>query len=273
MPSNPMTHHLERTPGELRHGWPYLVVATLLTILGATVPAGAMTIHGTEVVIPVVAHAPGLEGSQWRSDVWIANPYSDALEVTLTYFPVAGGELTATVTVEGYRGAYLPDIVLETFGLDSSKGMLIAAATSRIELRARIYNTGNPCGEFGQSVPGLPLERLSSQGFLSGLGTAGGSRLNVGFANPADRTITISIHVDDMSTGEQFYLDDVVLGPHQMVQLDRLGERFGFPGRNNLVVRAYTITGDTFYAYASVVRNDSGDAIFIYGTAPNRGPS
>ena len=256
-----------------RRSWPYFATALVLTILAAASPAGAMTIHGTEIVIPVVVHAPGLEGTQWRSDVWIANPYSEVVEVTLTYHPVGGGELVATVDLEEYLGVFLPDIVLETFGLDSSKGMLLVSASSRVEARARIYNTGNPCGEFGQSVPGLPLERLSTQGYLSGASTEGETRLNVGFANPTDRTVTVIIQVKDMTTGERFYPDDVVLGPYQVIQVDRIGERWGFSGRNNLAIRATNNNGDVYYAYASVVRSDTGDATFIYGTAPNRGPS
>lgn len=232
-----------------------------------------MTIQGTEIVVPVVVHAAGFEPTQWWSDLWIANPYADPAELTLTYFPSGGGELTAAVSVEGYRGVYLPDIVLETFKLDSSKGMLLVSSSIPVEVRVRVFNTGNPCGQFGQSVPGLPLERLSTQGYLSGISTKGGTRLAVGLANPSDRVITVSIRVRDMSTGETFSPDAVVLGPHQLIQMDRLGERWGFSGRNNLVVRTSNADGDTFYAYASVVRNDTGDATFIYGTAPNRGPS
>lgn len=29
---------------------------------------------------------------------------------------------------------------------------------------------------------------------------------------------------------------------------------------------------DVFYGFASEVRNDTGDAIFVFGTAPNTGP-
>ena len=259
--------------GQGRVGWPGALLCALI-LLGPLAPLSeAMTIHGENIVIPVVAHAAGLEGSQWRSDVWITNPYGDTVDITLHYYPAGGSELTASFTVEGYRGVHLPDIVLETFGLDSSKGMLLAEATSSIEARARIYNTGNPCGEFGQAVPGLPVERLSSQGYLSGLSTAEGVRLNIGLANPGTETITVQVVLTDLDTGEQVWADPVAIGPHGVIQIDRIGERLGLSGRSNLDVRSSNSGGDVFYAYASVVRNDTGDATFIYGTAPNRGPA
>jgi len=252
---------------------PAMVAAAVILGSLLAAPARAIQITSTEVVVPVAAHLPGLEGTQWRTDVWIVNPYSDTSQVTVTYYPEAGGTLTVTRQVEGYRGLSFRDIVLETFGLDRSKGMLIVASdASALEVRARIYNTGNACGEFGQAIPGIPLDRLGRQGFLSGVSTAAGTRLSFGLANPTDETLEIQVHVDDMDTGEQVYLDPITLGPHQLLQLDRVADLWDLPERDSLVIATHTSGEARYYAYASVVRNDTGDATFLFGTAPNSGP-
>ncbi|NOZ93820.1 MAG: hypothetical protein GXP47_03635 [Acidobacteria bacterium] len=250
-----------------------LVLAGLFVGVLLASPASAFNIDSDQVVVPVIAHLPGLNGTQWRTDLWIQNVYSNPADLTLTYYPSGGEPLTATVHLDSYRGAHLHDVVLETFGLDNSKGMLVvSSAQYDVEVRARIYNTGNACGEFGQAVPGLPLGRLSRQGLLSGVSTAAGSRLSLGFANPTDHTIDISVLVYDAVTNDQIANESVEVGAHQLVQLDKLAERWNLPALDIITIRANCRDEDVVYAYASVVRNDTGDATFIFGTAPNTGP-
>jgi hypothetical protein len=238
----------------------------------AVTPAAALNIDSTQVVVPVVAHLPGHNGTQWRSDVWIQSPYSDTLNVTLSYYPEAGGTLTHNLHLGSYQGAYLHDIVLETFGLNNSKGMLIVSADHGVEARARVYNTGNACGEFGQAVPGLPLDRLGRQGLISGATTAGNTRLAIGIANPTDRTFTVNVYIaDGANTG--LVTKSIDLSPHQLVQLNRVASLWGLPARDIVMIDVESLdSANLIYAYASVVRNDTGDATFLFGTSPNTGP-
>jgi len=248
-------------------------LAIAAAVAFAATPAAAFEISSTQVVVPVVAHLPGHNGTQWRSDVWIQSTYSNTLNVTLSYYPEAGGTLTHTLQLGAYQGAYLHDIVLATFGLNNSKGMLIVSADQlALEARARVYNTGNACGEFGQAVPGLPLDRLGQQGLISGATTAGDTRLAIGIANPTDRTFTVQVFIaDGANTG--LVTKHIDLSPHQLVQLDRVAALWGLPARD--IVRINVESNDPanlIYAYASVVRNDTGDATFLFGTSPNDGP-
>jgi len=252
-----------------------IVVVGVALLLGTGArPAEAFKISDQEVVVPVVAHLHGNNGTQWRSDVWIQNTSSNELLVTLNYYPQSGGVLTETVSLEAYHGTYLHDIVLDTFGLESSKGMLILSADHpAFEARARVYNTGDPAGEFGQAVPGLPLGRLSREGYLSGVTTAQGTRLSIGIANPTDESFSVTVVVRDSVTREELARRTLDLGPHELVQLDRVADLWNLPARD--IVYIGINSGETthpFYAYASVVRNDTGDATFLFGTAPSVGP-
>ena len=261
-----------REPGNRRS---HRIVGTLLAMVmvGLALPGGAVQIGSGQVAVPVVAHLPGNNGTQWRTDVWVDNPYGDTSSVTLSYYPTAGGVLTKTVQVEGYHGLFFHDIVLETFGLESSKGMLIVSTDgTRVEVRARIYNAGNACGEFGQAIPGLPLDRLSRQGYLSGVTTAAGTRLSIGIANPTDESYSVTVKVYDAILNEKLADHTIDLAPHQLVQLDRVANLWDLPQRDAVSVKINSGDNeDLFYAYASVVRNDTGDATFIFGTTPNVG--
>ncbi|HHQ47550.1 MAG TPA: hypothetical protein ENK19_01525 [Acidobacteria bacterium] len=276
---NPSDHDIAGRPRARRLGNRFsrrFVPALLAAVVavGLAVPAGALEIDSDRVVVPVVAHLQGHNGTQWRSDVWIQGISSNDLNVTLSYYPEAGGVLTETVQLEKYHGVFFHDIVLETFGLESSKGMLIVTADApNVEVRARIYNTGNTCGEFGQAVPGLPLDRLSSQGFLSGLTTAAGTRLSIGIANPTDLSCSVNIYVRDAITNHRFSTHTIDLAPHQLVQLDRVADLWDLPQLDAISIEIRS-DGDTklIYAYGSVVRNDTGDATFVFGTSPTHGP-
>ncbi len=251
-----------------------LAVAAVLGAL-TPIPAAAFQINSGQVVVPVVVHTQGYESTEWRSDVWITNAGGDAGSLTLTYYPAAGGELTQTMSIGAYGGHFFPDIVLQTFGLDDSKGMLIVSSASTFtEVRARVYNTGDPAGQFGQAVPGLPADRLSRQGFISGVSTATGNRLSIGIANPTDRTFDVNVSVKDTETGDSFASHIVTLSPHELIQLDKVAQLWNLPARDSLAIRMYSVgndNADSIYAYASVVRNATGDATFLFGTSPNYG--
>ena len=62
------------------------------------------------------------------------------------------------------------------------------------------------------------------------------------------------------------------MGAHRLVQIDRLAERWNMPATDAVLISVNASSGHV-YAYASVVRNDTGDATFVFGTAPNTGPN
>ncbi|NOZ79716.1 MAG: hypothetical protein GXP48_11165 [Acidobacteria bacterium] len=263
-------------PGRFGRTASRVLVPFAMAILANAVmvaPAQAVQIGDNTIVVPVVVHGDGYLGTKWRTNVWIDHPYGDASSVTVTYYPETGGKLEKTMNIDAYKGLFFHDIVLETFGLDDSKGMLIVSAPStRVEVRARVYNTGSAYGEFGQAVPGLPLARLGRQGYLSGVTTAGDNRLAIGIANPTGEAFTVVVNIHDGITNEYLTTKTIDLGPHQVVQLNKLAEHWNLPARESLSVDINS--GDNahaFYAYASVVRNDNGDATFIFGTTPNVG--
>jgi hypothetical protein len=156
------------------------VLVLLLSLTAA--PADAVRVEGTTIILPVIGRFPGDGGTQWRTDVFIFNAYGDPTTVTLKFYD--GGTLRQfTSAISPYNSLSLPDVVLGTFGRDNGGGPLEIESTTRIEARARIYNTGNPAGQFGQSVLGIAKDRLSRQSSLYSL-SGNGSRVNVGVMNP-----------------------------------------------------------------------------------------
>lgn len=249
-----------------------LVIGLLL--LAYSFPLAAIHTHDTTVVVPVIGRFPGAGGTQWRTDVYIGNRNSVPKPILLTFYVAGGAPMTSTVEVAAFSVTTLRDVVLNRFGLENAAGQLILSNTtsSPFEARARIYNAGNPAGEFGQNAPGIGVTRLARQAYLFGLSGINGNRVNAGVANPTSRILTVEIVIFDAENAI-LGLRVLTLMPHQTTQINDIFVNFGIAPREGIQitfdVREEDDPGNVIYGYASEVRNDTGDAIFIFGTAPN----
>jgi len=243
-----------------------VVLLVLVPLVAAT--ADALRMEGATIILPVIGRFAGDGGTQWRTDVFIVNPYGDTTTVTLKFYDGSGLRTFAT-TLNGYNTLSLPDVVLNTFGATVGGGPLEIESNGRIEARARIYNSGNPAGEFGQGVPGIAKDRLGRQSSIFGL-SAVGNRVNVGVMNPNDTVVTVSMTIQ-AKDNSVLYSSTFDVPPHSYRQFGNIFATYGIPAQDGVRVQ-FNEFDDPIYGYASEVRNDTGDAVFVFGTAPNTGP-
>lgn len=241
----------------------------LAASLVCAVPSFALNLSGSPVVIPVVGRFAGAGGTQWRTDVFLSNPATPTQLITLKYYVSGSAVREATVTMGPFSSLTLADVVLNTFGLTSAGGMLEVWTVGPLAIlaRATIYNTGNPAGRFGQGVPGIAKGLLNRQAFLFGLSGLDGSRLNIGAANPNDVAVEVAIQITD-SANNILHSRGVTIPPHSYVQYNDIFTAFGIAPRDGVQVNMNTFD-QVIYGFASEVRNDTGDAIFNFGTSPN----
>lgn len=247
-----------------------MVTLCFTAVVVAASAAWAIDIEGTAVVVPVAMHGPGALGTSWRTDLWISNWTMGRQEVTATLYPTSGEPVTTTFDVGSADTVELRDVVLSTFGLANAKGMILLTVDTPFgfQATARIYNVGNPMGEFGQFVPGIAIARLERQAFVAGLAGVDGNRSNFGIANPNDLDVDVTVYVLD-SHGDLLHTEEMTVGATSVVQVNDLFAELGVPPQRGLQLDMHTAGGMPIYGYASVVRNDTGDAIFIFGTSPN----
>ena len=239
---------------------------TLAASLLSAAPLFALRVEGNTVIIPVIGRFPGTGGTQWRTDVFIHNAYMPGQTVTLKFYPTGGAMVQTTVPVGQYSGASLPDIVLNTFGMPLGAGVLEVSGVS-VMARARIYNSGNPAGEFGQGVQGIAKERLGRQALMHGLVSGGGTRTNVGVMNPNDVDIDVNFRIAD-ANNNTLHSQGVTVPPHSYIQYSDIFSALGIPPQSGISVQFNTFELP-LYGYASEVRNDTGDAVFTFGLGPN----
>jgi hypothetical protein len=220
-----------------------------------------------EVVIPAVYRGAGANDTLWRSEIVVSNVSSNLAAptwTTITYHGDDGQSKEVRMPLAPKEVIAVPDAVKAWFDVENGGGIVRVtwddAPNVRVIARARIYNVGQH-GEYGQSVPGVDRSRLVSEQFLPGLSGVDGNRTNVGVSNPGTQTIIVWLELIDTS-GETRGAFATGIAPRSFRQFNDIFSHFQAGPLNAAMIRAVSSEG-AFYAYASIVRNDTGDATFV----------
>ena len=245
-----------------------LRVLALLLIAIFAPPLCAADMGGANVLIPIAGRTAGAYGSQWRTDLVIANLQPQATSIHITFYASATDRTFTSMTLPGNGTLVLEDVVRTTFDRDSGMGMLrvnSAQSGASFVARAYIYNT-SASGEFGQGVGAVPLDALTREHVLSGVTAENGRRTNIGIANPwlVPATVILALHGRN---GEELGRVYRTVPASEVLQLNDVFNLFNVPPSAEASVRVIANVG--VYAYASVVRGDTGDAIFVPGSGVN----
>lgn len=238
-----------------------------LALLFIATAAEAANFSGAEVFLPVVARTSGSNGTEWRTDVIVANR-SDrvATTVTMIYDPVDAGPIQQTLHLDPMATVHLVDFIGVHVDLQSSFGTLMLLSQNSaapVAAHARVYNVGNDAGEFGQMVQGIPPSALPKEPWLHGLIGFRGFRTNVGIANPNATPAAFSLAWFDKHGEFRGAAGMFEVPPYGLMLFNDIYAKVGVATDEGLTLR---IRGNApIYAYASVIRNDTGDAYTIVG--------
>jgi len=243
-------------------------------------------------IIPVVANTVGLGGTDWRTDMWIHNPNTVGVPVSVRFFPentdntdVPDGPPIDQPLLKANGTLYLPNILQSVDPNGNLKGALGISVdsgelTMPLVTSSRTYNLKAGGGTYGQFVPVVEGDlQPVSQIILTGLRHDADYRTNVGLVSGADRAIGgVTIHVLNAG-GAEVGSYGLGLLPFGMTQVDGLLDKLDpSPGpMDNFTVVVDFDDGQggkvsqPVRAYASVVDNRTGDAIFIPGQTVDGG--
>lgn len=241
----------------------FLLLVILLFIPATAHAAG---LAGSNVLVPISGRTAGAFGSQWQTDLVITNLEPRAVPLVLTYYGPEGERVFTTMPLAGRGTLVLDDVLRHTFGLTSSLGMIRVSSAmtgARFTARAYVVNRGHAGGEYGQGVPAMPVDALTTEHVLSGVTATGGRRTNIGVANPWTVPATVTLTLNGADGRELGRLHRRVPAL-EVLQLNDVFAAFGAaPATEASVVVSSQVS---VYAYASIVRNDTGDAVFVPGT-------
>lgn len=227
-------------------------------------------------IVPVATHSAGANGTFYVTDVRVVNTGATGASADLVYTP-NGSDSSAAI----HRGIDVPagntkrfdDVVLSLFGVEGGYGRLEIRSTARLVVSARTYNS-SASGTFGQFEPGADASATVSAGggvlHLLGVEKSTAYRTNLGLVETAGIATRAVVAVYD-ETGTGVGSASVDLPAGGMTQVSDIFAVAGVPAtvtRARIEVSAGS--GGSVGAYASVVDNQSGDAVFVPARpAPN----
>lgn len=220
-----------------------------------------------EIFIPATYRGEGAGGSLWRTEIVVANisryPVVEPVQATVTLHIPGVVPMSIPMLLSTDEVIAVPDALFNWFGVISGGGLVRISwdePEARIIGRARIYNISSG-GEYGQGVPSFRLNELESTVFLPGVSGVNGNRTNVGITNPHPYDILAWVElIDTAGNGRGMFAIEVKA--RSFKQINDIFSHFQSGPMPASMVRVSSSTS-TIYAWASIVRDDTGDATFV----------
>ena len=245
-----------------------ITLLTVLTLLAVSSANAQFVAPGAS--IPVVANLPGLNATDWRTDVSVVN--LDETETSIRFLllpeirndiPVFEPVITDPIIIGAGEQYTVRNVVETVFGFTDTKGALSIFSDdfAALVVSARIYTLGDDGGSYGQNVEGF---LVANEAWTPGITHDDFYRSNIGIYLPFDPapghpvrfTITVfDKNGDEAGTGEIVFKDAGM----QQFNLSTFGVEMLLDGYVEFDCLDPTAT---FFAYASRVDQVSGDAVF-----------
>jgi hypothetical protein len=238
--------------------------ALFLFLLGLATLAEGSDFVGSDLLIPIAGRTSGAHGSKWQTDILITNTSrTPTIEpVTIVFRRDGAPDGVFSTAIDSRATLILRDAVRATFGQDDGVGTIriLASDTAALSARARIYNIASQSGEFGLTVQAVAVSELPREAWLPGLNGLGHNRTNVGIANGTAVDAVAVLTLWDRNGEMRRGITLEIPGGESLV----LNDVFSHLGSEPLDgATIHVVASQPFYAWASIVRSDSGDADFV----------
>lgn len=218
-------------------------------------------------VISNSAHSAGAQGTSWVSDAVLHNPGSSAATATIFYLEKDldnAGTLGWSVAVAAGQSVKLADIVEDTFARSSSSGAVLVGASRDLIITSRTYNDATS-GTYGQYIEGYPTTRAiqgAEEVRLIQLTRNADYRTNIGFANGRGSNLDVKLDLY-RANGTLLGTRTVSLKPFSYTQVNDVLSPWGSGIDDAYAVISSTTPGASYFAYASVIDNRTGDPVSV----------
>jgi len=238
------------------------------TIRSGTVSPGG-NCGGVPIFVPAAAHASGVAGSVWRTDLAVWNGLSQTSPLSMRFLSNDQDNSSAPCFDVGSISAgstmALDDVVKEAFGINSGLGgvALYSTSISSLVAASRTFNQATT-GTFGQGIPARNVSDAIVPGVkrrLFQLHENDAFRTNVGLLNVGNTESLVDVSFFD-SYGVLLGTTTYTLLPYSLHQetqaFKKVTSRAIRNGRADILVRSGAVL-----AYASVVDNATGDPTYV----------
>jgi formylglycine-generating enzyme required for sulfatase activity len=215
-------------------------------------------------VVPAAAHADGVGGTRWLTDLVIHNPGPAEQRCSVYFLPSNSDNSHAPgnwVDVLPGRSVAVADVVESLFSQSSAAGALLIGANAPLLVTSRTYND-SASGTYGQFVPGFSDGKALGKGDrarLIQLTRNADFRTNIGFANATGQALQVSVDLY-RADGSRLRQTAYTVPPFGYLQKTDI---IGIDVTDAFAIVSSDTTGASYFTYASVVDNNSGDPVLV----------
>jgi hypothetical protein len=237
------------------------------------------------IYVPASAHASGVNGASWRTDLEVHNPGATAVTFDVVLLPQnadnGGSPATRRFSLGPQQSVRYADALASLFGFTGAAALRLTSTPGPILANSRTYNligpntVGLPVGaSFGQFVPGLPEAEAIGYGEEGRLiqlshrdsSALTGFRTNLGLVNTTGSPIDVKV---DLYKADGAFLGTVKdpatrLPRWGFAQVNAVFGPFASSLEDGYAVVRTSTPGGRFFAFATVIDNHlTGDPIFV----------
>ncbi|HEV7570250.1 MAG TPA: PKD domain-containing protein [Thermoanaerobaculia bacterium] len=228
-------------------------------------------------LVPAAAQTNGVGGSVWRTELTLFNGGSEPAGGQFTFIPGGGAPvLTRSLFLGVNQSITYANALNDLFGLSNGAGAIAieassATTTPAIRITSRTFTTGT-VGTYGQSVPNVSSDDLTSTLLLTGLESDANFRTNIGLVNRSALPVNAGLTLYD-ANGNVVATTSVTV-PENNFQQSSLGSFF--PAVNGrtfaaLSMRVDSATPNAVSAYGSVIDNRTQDPVYVQAVPTPKG--
>lgn len=267
------THRSIRTPFTSRTAgisfgtsvrWTFLAIL-LVTSLGTALATAPPALAGT-VYLPLATNE-AQDGRALHTEIWISNPTSEPLQVTMLYLSdrqdgtTAGDRNTLNPLIIGPRATFFINNAVPS----GESGMLEINADPELVFSAKLVSVNGGPGETGAHIPIVSSENLIPAGdtaqILALERTPAGTFSNVGLINLSEEPASCTAQV---FTGAGIQVGGTAVLPLAPLSTSQFPEALAILGlsqANN--VRVELSCDQDFYAYGVVIGQEPEETLFL----------
>ena len=249
--------------------------------------AAPINMMSNDIVVPGAGRVAGAVGSFWVTDLWVRSPGGGTVTLEFHAMDSASARAAATAVIPMTSSmVFLPDVLRNTFGLETGLGNIRVISTNPASATIRVYDEAGGGATFGMSFMGMPSsmamgafsgmtggDRDSYRYMIAGLLPEPRARVNVMVVNTSASPISGTVEVLDADDGDpgsgprslRFSIQPY--SSHQFVGvLGNVQSRFSTGA--GLQVRVQLDDGSTgsMMALATIMDNVSNDPYVVVGS-------
>jgi len=222
----------------------------------------------TTFVVPAAGAGPGVNGSQWQTELTLHSTSSTAMTATLTFHDSNGAAETASVSIAPRATVAIADVVKTRFHRDSATGaieIVVADAFARkLAVASRTFNVSEN-GEFGQDIPAVNVDDAAAAGetvVLAAPSNVAETRFNAGLYAATAAAIRWELVRADGTVAKT--VESTYAAGTQNQYNAAVEAIFGLTPADSDAVLA-VVTKGTVIGYGSSINNRTGDPTFVPG--------